>query len=123
MDSVLDWIPVLVSALAFILGLLNLWFRGPSMNMVEKGQYLKSTSEAITIANERALKAEKRVQDLENKLTELEGKISDFENSMFYKISFFATLGTKPQVEHVEIEHYKERRVRDYPVKIERRKL
>ena len=113
MDGVLDWIPVIVSVLAFVLGLLNLWYRGPSMNMVEKGQYLKSANEAISLANNRALLAEQRVVELEGKLAILESKLDKIEKSMFYKISFYAMLGTEPKIEHVEITHFGDRRSKD----------
>lgn len=117
-----DWIGIIVATLAFILGILNLIFRGPSMGMVERGQFFKSANEAIGLANTRALQAEKRVMELEQKLEKAEQRMILLENSMFYKISFYATLGDEPSVEHVEIIHYKDRRKVDIPVKENRRK-
>lgn len=120
--TITDWTTLIASLLAFILGIINLVSRAPTMNMVDRGQYLKSVNEAIGLANARALEAEQRVVDLESKLKKLENDMRVLEDSMFYKISFYATLGANPVVEHVEIAHHKERRVRDDPVKIERRK-
>lgn len=102
---------------------------------IQSGQSgtIKTLNESVELANKRALAAEERANSLEEvydkrawiaeqKAEELESRLSVLESALSYRITFDVTLGTKPKVEHVEIEHYPERRHEARKVEPDRRK-
>lgn len=111
-----NWITLLGFVLTFGLGVFN-WISGMKRNnsigMLERGNYLKSVNESVSLANQRAPDAESRAFKAEKRADELEQRIEDLEGRLSYRLTFDVVLGSKPTVEHVEIDHYPNRRKKE----------
>ena len=96
--------------LTFLLGLYNLYYRGPSMNMAERGQYLKSINESVELANNRALEAEQRALAAEAQLALCEDSKEILQGKLSYLLTFEVMLGEKPDVKNVTIVKFTDRK-------------
>jgi hypothetical protein len=84
---------------------------------------MRNMNEAIKLANDRALDAEKRALAAEEAVSLLEKRTKLLESTMAYRLTFDVILGHDPKVERVEIQHFPERRKKDNDVIIERRRV
>lgn len=108
-----NWITVLGFVLTFGLGIFNLLSgmkRNTSIGMLERGNYLKTVNESVELANKRALDAETRAIAAEHRADELLKRIEDLESRLSYRLTFDVVLGSNPVIEHVEIDHFSNRR-------------
>ena len=122
LDQIITYLSILS---AIVLGLGN-WYtlskRNVSLETTDIASNSKILNEAVTLANQRALAAEKQYYKLQEEYDLLEKRILTLERSLSYRISFDVVLGTKPSIERSEIVHVLERRVKEAQVDIERRK-
>ena len=145
-DKVVNYLSTLILAVVGIWNIITIQQRNKSLKNVDDVQNIKTLNESISLANSRALEAEKfydkardgfeiernqyrkEREEMEEKLSLVVIRIKALEvelnekYSLPYRIVFDVTLGTNPEIVGSEIKHIPERREKEVPVIVDRRK-
>lgn len=144
-DQIINYLSTLILAGIGIWNVATIRQRNRSLNKVDDVSNLTALNQAIDLANDRALKAEKlyaaerenserentkheesrsKLSDdillLTKRLKALEVELSE-AYARPYKITFDVVLGVAPEIHKAEIIHLTERRVLEVPVNVDRR--